>query len=140
MTRPEDWSLDHDPPRHQAVGGLLRQAENPPPGHDVDWARLHALVMRGAAAAWASGATRQWWDVIVQWRRVAAAASVAAMLAAGGLLWRSNGDEPELVVGDDAAPESVALARVVAAYPDDAVFSWFILTAGQDEFTTWDDR
>lgn len=85
-------------------------------------------------------AANEWWDVIVRWRRVVAAASVAAMLVAGGLLWSAARDEPALMLGEDAAPEAVALAGLVAAYPDDAVFSSFIETAGQDEFTSWDER
>ena len=79
-----------------------------------------------------------WWS---QWRRVAAAASVAAMLAAGALLWQAGGGRAELALSArTTAPESVALARVVAAYPDEAVLASLIETARTDEFTTWGTR
>jgi hypothetical protein len=99
--------------------------------------------MRGAARAGGPAARLppgEWWDVVVRWRQVAAAASVAAMLAAGALIWRSGGGAEEFAVGEDTAPESVALARVVAAYPDDAVLVSFLETAHNDEFTSWGAR
>ena len=129
MNDPSRWSLDQDPPRDESLGRLLRAAEGTPPGADVDWERLHAAVMRAAA--------RQWWDVVVQWGRFATAASVAAMLVIGALLWRSGPDPAELTLAADVAPESVALARVVAAYPNDAVLTTLLQTARYDEFTSW---
>jgi hypothetical protein len=103
---------------------------------------LHAAVMRRAAGSAGTSPgvpPRQWWDVLVQWRRVAAAASVAAILAAGTLEWRGESSmrEPEAA---DAAPESVALARVVADYPDDDVLTSLLQTARNDEFTSWGAR
>jgi hypothetical protein len=129
MSDPSSWTPDQDPPRDERLGRLLRQADVQPPGAGIDWERLHAAVMRGAR--W------RWWDVVVQWRRVAAAASVAAMLAAGALLWSAGSDSSDVVSQDDAAPESVALAQVVAAYPDDAVFTSMLQNARNDEFTSW---
>ena len=99
--------------------------------------------MRGAARAGGPAARLppgEWWDVVVRWRQVAAAASVAAMLAAGALVWRSGVGAEEFAIGDDTAPESVALARVVADYPDDAVLVSFLETARNDEFTSWGAR
>jgi hypothetical protein len=75
--------------------------------------------------------------VLVQWRRLAAAASVAAMLAAGALEWRGESSNQTREIRD-AAPESVALARVVAAYPDDDVLSSLLQTAGNDELASWE--
>jgi hypothetical protein len=142
MNDPRRWWPKQDPPRDDALARLLRQADTPPPGADVDWERLHTAVMRGAVSRGgiAAAPQREWWDVVVQWRRVAAAASVAAMLGAGALLWSTGPDSPELASGDDAAPESLALARVVAAYPDDAVFTSLIQTARNDDFTSWGDQ
>ena len=143
MNDPARWSLDQDPPRDDALARLLRAADGTAPGADVDWERLRTAIMRGAARAARPGgasAAREWWDVVVRWRRVAAAASVAAMLAAGALVWRSGGRAEEFAVGDDTAPESVALARVVAAYPDDAVLTSILETARNDEFTSWGAR
>jgi hypothetical protein len=134
MTDEPRWSLDRDPPRDEALGQLLRSAGGPTP-NDLDWERLHAAIMRAAKVS-AGVAPREWWGVLVQWRRMAAAASVAAMLAAGALEWRGESSMQTLELRD-AAPESVALARVVAAYPDDDVLSSLIQTAGNDELASW---
>jgi hypothetical protein len=143
MNDPAYWSHDQDPPRDDALARQLRAADGAAPGQDVDWERLRSAIMRGAARAGGPAARLppgEWWDVVVRWRQVAAAASVAAMLAAGALIWRSGGGAEEFAVGEDTAPESVALARVVAAYPDDAVLLSFLETAHNDEFTSWGAR
>ena len=143
MNDPVRWSHDQDPPRDDALARQLRVADGAAPGQDVDWERLRTAIMRGAARGGGPAARLppgEWWDVVVRWRQVAAAASVAAMLAAGALIWRSEGGTEEFAVADDTAPESVALARVVAAYPDDAVLVSFLETARNDEFTSWGDR
>ena len=127
------WSLDQDPPRDDALARLLAAADQPPPGADVDWERLRAAIVRRASVP------REWWDVVVQWRRVAAAASIAALLAAAALLWQADASEPDLAL-TDAAPESAALARVVASYPDDAVLTSMLEQSRTDEFTSWDPR
>ena len=143
MNDPAHWSHDQDPPRDDVLARQLRAADGAAPGQDVDWERLRTAIMRGAARAGGPTArlpSGEWWDVVVRWRQVAAAASVAAMLAAGALVWGSGGGAEEFAVGEDTAPESVALARVVAAYPDDAVLVSFLETARNDEFTSWGDR
>jgi hypothetical protein len=143
MNDPTLWSHDQDPPRDDVLARQLRAADGTAPGQHVDWERLHTAIMRGAARAGGPAARLppgEWWDVVVRWRQVAAAASVAAMLAAGAMVWRSGGGAEEFAVGDDTAPESVALARVVAAYPDDAVLVSFLETARNDEFTSWGAR
>lgn len=143
MNDPTLWSHDQDPPRDDALARQLRAADGTAPGQHVDWERLRTAIMRGAARAGGPAARLppgEWWDVVVRWRQVAAAASVAAMLAAGAMVWRSGGGAEEFAVGDDTAPESVALARVVAAYPDDAVLVSFLETARNDEFTSWGAR
>jgi hypothetical protein len=139
MTQEPHWSLDRDPPRDEALGRLLRSADGPAL-NDMDWERLHAAIMRAAGASAGvvpAESSREWWRVLVQWRRLAAAASVAAILVAGMLEWRgeSSSQTREL---RDAAPESVALARVVAAYPDDDVLSSLLQTAGNDELASWE--
>jgi hypothetical protein len=143
MNGPARWSHDQDPPRDVALARQLRAADGTAPGQHVDWERLRTAIMRGAGRAGGPAARLppgEWWDVVVRWRQVAAAASVAAMLAAGAMVWRSGGGAQEFAVGDDTAPESVALARVVAAYPDDAVLVSFLETARNDEFTSWGAR
>lgn len=136
MNDPSRWSLDQDPPRDEALARLLRAAAEPAPGADVDWERLHGRILRGTGAA---QAPREWWDVVVQWRRLALAASAAAILAAAALLWRTDSTGSELSL-TDAAPESAALARVVAAYPDEAVLTSMLEDGRNDEFTSWDTQ
>ena len=143
MNDPTLWSHDQDPPRDDALARQLRAADGTAPGQHVDWERLRTAIMRGAGRAGGPAGrlpSGEWWDVVVRWRQVAAAASVAAMLAAGALVWGSGGGAEEFAVGEDTAPETVALARVVAAYPDDAVLVSFLETAHNDEFTSWGDR
>jgi hypothetical protein len=133
MNGPSRWSFDQDPPRDPALARLLRAADHPAPDVGVDWERMHAAILRHAAGG--TALPREWWDVVVQWRRVAAAAGVAA-LAAGVLLWRAEAAGSDLTLAD-AAPESVALAQVVAAYPDEAVLTALVQADGNDEFTSW---
>jgi len=139
MNDPSRWSLDQDPPRDDALARLLAAADQPPPGADVDWERLRSTIVRRADLRGPVSAPREWWDVVVQWRRLAAAASIAALLAAAALLWQTEAYDAELAL-TDAAPESAALARVVAAYPDDAVLTSMLEQGRTDEFTSWDPR
>ena len=144
------WWLHQDPPRDDALARGLRAAESSAPDEDVDWGRLHATIMEAAKARGVEASARvgktgrtasgEWWDVVVQWRRVAAAASVAAMLTAGALVWGIGWAAEELAIGEDMAPESVALARVVAEYPDDSVLVSFLETARNDELASWGGR
>jgi len=142
MTDPAHWSLDRDPPHDRALARHLRAAEGTGPAADVDWDRLRSAIMAAAGASRPviRGAEREWWDVVVQWRRAAVAASVAAILGAGAMMWRSGPAAEELAIGEGTAPESVALARVVAEYPDDAVLLSFLDNARADEFTSWGER
>ena len=142
MNDPTRWSLDQDPPRDEALARRLRAAEGVAPGHDPDWERLRAAIMTAAGPAGTAPfrPAGEWLDVVVGWRRGAAAASVAAMLAAGALVWQSGSAAEELAIGEETAPESVALARVVADYPDDAVLVSFMENARNDEFTSWGSR
>jgi hypothetical protein len=139
MNDPSRWSLDQDPSRDESLGRLLRAAGGSTPDADMDWERFRAAVMRRAVGSRpARGGGREWWEVVVQWRRVAAAASIAATLAAGALVWQADGGE--LTLSEDDPPESVALARVVAAYPDDAVLTSLLQTARADELTSWGEQ
>ena len=140
MTDPTHWSLDRDPPRDEVLARQLRAAEGAAPGADTDWERLRSAIMAGAGGRGLLGAPREWWDVVVQWRRVAMAASVAAILGAGAMIWRGGPAAEELAIGEDTSPESVALARVVADYPDDAVLVSFLDNARADDITAWGDR
>lgn len=135
---PSHWSLDTDPPRDERLARLLRSAESADPAA-VDWDGLHARILRGAGMAAGAPAAREWWDVVAQWRRVALAASVAAILAAAALLWRTGQSDTDVSLYD-ATPETAALARVVVAYPDEAVFTSMVEDAGTDELAAWTPR
>jgi hypothetical protein len=139
MNDPSRWSLDQDPPRDDALAQLLAAADQPRPGADVDWERLRNTIVRRADLRGSVSSPREWWDVVVQWRRLAAAASIAALLAAAALLWQTDASDADLAL-TEAAPESAALARVVAAYPDDAVLTSMLEQSRTDEFTSWDPR
>jgi hypothetical protein len=141
MNDPNGWSPTSDPPRDEGLARLLRAADRAVPVGG--WERLHTSIMHAARASarFARAASgRDWWDVVLEWRRVAVAASIGAMLAAGALLWQAGAGADELAVGADDAPESVALARVVAAYPDDAVLTSLLQTAGDDALSDWGTR
>lgn len=135
---PSHWSLDTDPPRDERLARLLRSAESADPGA-VDWDGLHARILRGAGMAAGAPAAGEWWDVVAQWRRVAVATSMAAILGAGALLWRTGQSDTDVSL-HDATPETAALARVVVAYPDEAVFTSMVEDAGTDELAAWTPR
>jgi anti-sigma-K factor RskA len=135
---PSRWSLDEDPPRDVALARLLRSADPPAGPRPVDWDRLHTRILAAAGRAVRGPAAGEWWDVVAQWRRGAVAASVAAILAAAAL-WQMERSEAEVSL-TDAAPETAALARVVVAYPDEAVFSTMVQDGRTDELVAWESR
>ena len=135
---PSHWSFETDPPRDERLARLLRSGDSAEP-EAVDWEGLHARILRAAGMAAGAPAAREWWDVVAQWRRIALAASVAAILAAAALLWRTPQADTEVLL-KDAAPETAALARVVVAYPDEAVFTSMVEDAGTDELAAWGPR
>ncbi|MGH7499975.1 MAG: hypothetical protein ACREL3_14130 [Gemmatimonadales bacterium] len=128
---------DQDPERDEALARILRAGDIAIPHLDSDWDRLRLEIMRRAAGGGARAG--DWWEFIAQWSRVAAAASIAAMLCSFFLLWRaiSASPVPESLA---VAPESVAIARVATAYPDESAFASLVRTEHHDEFTTWGVR
>lgn len=58
------------------------------------------------------------------------------MLAVGVLIWRAEARGSQLALAE-AAPEEVALARVVAAEPNDAVLTSLLEAALGNELTSW---
>jgi hypothetical protein len=126
---------DRDPLRDEGLARILRAGNAAVPQDTVDWERLCRNVMRGAA----NSAALNWWEFVAQWGRVAVAASLAAMILSGFLLWQmiAGPPEPELAT---AAPESIAVARVASAYPDETTFASLVRTEHHDEFTTWGIR
>jgi hypothetical protein len=98
-----------------------------------------ARLARGARGPAARPDAGEWWDVVARWRRVAVAASVAAILAAAAMLWQTERSDAEVSL-TDAAPETAALARVVVAYPDEAVFSSMVQDGRTDALAAWESR
>jgi hypothetical protein len=127
-------STDRDPPPDEALGRVLRAGGADIPAGAVEWQRLRREIMRRAMSG---GRSRDWWEFVVQWGGVAAAASLGAILLSGLLLWQEVSGPGE---ASSAAPESIAIARVAAAYPDETVFSSLVQTEHSDEFTSWDTR
>jgi len=126
---------DHDPPRDEGLGRLLRAGDSPSLYFAVDWERLCRNVMRGAA----NSVVPNWWEFVAQWGRVAVAASVAAMILSGVLIWQVVAGSPETELAT-AVPESIAVARAASAYPDETTFASLVRTEHHDEFTTWGIR
>jgi hypothetical protein len=128
------WNTDRDPPLDEALGRVLRAGGAGIPSDVVDWQRLRGEILRRAMGG---GRSRDWWEFVAQWGAVAAAASLGAILLSGLLLW-------QVVTGSGeaarAAPESIAIARVATAYPDETVFSSLVQTEHSDEFTAWGTR
>jgi hypothetical protein len=122
---------NHDPSRDEWLARILRAAGGTVPYESVHWSRLRSNVLRRAAERAAPG----WWDVMAGWSRLAAAASIAAMLLSALLYWRAApvSSLPDSVA---AAPESVAIARVATAYPDEPAFASLVQVEHRDEFTT----
>ncbi len=139
MTDEPRWLLDRDPPRDEALGRLMRLGGAPVPAEAVNWEGLSRGIMRRARDARSSvpGLSPYWWDAVAQWGRLAAVASLAALLAIGILLSQGSPSSAEQEATAGLSPESVAIARVVAAFPDDAVLTSLVQTAHQDEFTSW---
>lgn len=127
---------DQDPSRDDALGRVLREGGAAVPYDAVPWARLQVEVMRQAVGR---AAAPGWWEFVAGWGRIAAAASVAAMLFSAVVYWRAV---PASAVPDAvaAAPESVAIARVATAYPDETAFASLVRAEHHDEFTAWGTR
>ncbi len=136
---PSHWSLDEDPPRDEALARLLRSADGSVGTRPMDWDRLHDRIAAAAGLPAARPDAGEWWDVVARWRRVAVAASVAAILAAAAMLWQTERSDAEVSL-TDAAPETAALARVVVAYPDEAVFSSMVQDGRTDALAAWESR
>jgi hypothetical protein len=132
------WSEDHDPDRDPALSRMLRAGGGEAPLGAVDWERLHAKVM--GLAAGQLGARRagsaSWYEIQTRWVPLAAAAVLAAVALVGAMLATAPSPlDPELA--GTQPPEAVAVARMVAAYPDDAVLASLVGSATGDETTEW---
>jgi hypothetical protein len=129
------WSRDHDPSPDPILARMLRAAEGEAPMDPVDWERLHARVMERAAGHMRSTwRPESWYEVAARWTPLAAAAVLGAVLLGGALVASTSGS---LDQAESQAPEAIAVARVVAAYPNDAVLASLIDSETGDEVSEW---
>ena len=125
------WSRDSDPPADPALTRLL-QAATGDVAPDVNWERLHARVMEGAVAQLRSRREDEWYDIVARWSPMAAAAILAAVLLGGAVIAATSGSIDPAAV-ESEAPEAIAVARVVASYPEDAVLASLMDDATDDQ-------
>jgi hypothetical protein len=132
------WSQDHDPGPDPILSRMLRAAGGEAPLDAVDWEGLHARVTQAAAHQLRSKAGRdsaEWYDFAARWIPPAAAAVLGAILLGGALVATTPGPlDPDQA--ESQSPEAVAVARVVAAYPDDAVLA-SLIGSETDEGSEW---
>lgn len=129
------WSRDSDPPPDPALTRLLQAASDDVVA-EVDWERLHATVMGRAAAQLRSGRQEEWYEVAARWIPMAAAAILTAVLLSGAIIATTPGSI-DLAEAESDTPEAVAVARVVASYPDDAVLASLMGNATEDQANDW---
>ena len=125
------WSRDSDPPADPALTRML-QAATGDAATGVDWERLHARVMERAEAQLRSRRQEEWYDVVARWIPMAAAAILAAVLLGGALIATTPGVIDPTAV-ESETPEAIAVARVVASYPEDAVLASLMDDATEDQ-------
>jgi hypothetical protein len=132
------WSQDHDPDPDPALTRMLRAAGGEAPVDAVDWERLHGRVMERAAGPIRRRSPQpgEWYEIAARWIPVAAAAVLVAVLLSGVMVATTPGalDPAET---ENQSPEAMAVARVVAAYPDDAVLASLMGTTTADELAEW---
>ena len=132
-------SQDHDPSPDPTLSRMLRAGGGEAPLDAVDWDRLHARVMRAAAEHMRlkeRPEPSEWYEVAARWFPLAAAAVLGAVLLTGALVATTPGSlDPEQ--DQNPSPAAVAVARVVAAYPNDAVLASLIGGETGDEVSEW---
>ncbi len=133
------WSLDRDPEPDPTLTRMLRAGGGEAPLDTVNWERLQGRVMERAAQKIRSRRppeAGEWYEVAARWIPAAAAAVFAAVLLSGALVATT----PAAIdpgQSESESPEEIAVARLVAAYPDDAVLASLIGNASADDLTTW---
>jgi hypothetical protein len=107
-----------DPPRDEALGALLRQAEGDVPLHAVDWDALAARIARSLPGR----ATITWWSYADRWSRRMLPLAFAASLLGAVALWQAG--ELSSVTAASAAVTDVVADVVQGAPVDDAARSF----------------
>jgi hypothetical protein len=107
----------NDPPRDEALIGLLRQAAGDVPVHAVDWDALASRIARALPGR----ATTTWWSYAERWSRRMLPLALAATLVGAFALWEA--DEPSNTVAASGAPD-VVVDLVQGAPAEDAASSF----------------
>jgi hypothetical protein len=106
-----------DPPRDEALGALLRQAEGDVPVHAVDWDALASRIARSLSGR----ATLTWWSYAEHWSQRLLPLAFAASLLGAVALWQAG----ELSgVASASAVTDVVAAVVQGAPVEDAARSF----------------
>lgn len=133
------WSKDRDPEPDPSLARMLRAAGSEAPHDAVDWERLHDNVMGRVTERIRSRRrpeAREWYELAARWMPAAIAAVLGAVLLSGALVATTPAalDPAET---ESQSAEAIAVARLVAAYPDEAVLASLMGDASADELTTW---
>jgi hypothetical protein len=107
----------NDPPRDEALAGLLRRAEGDVPVHAVDWDALASRIARALPGR----AATTWWSYAERWSRRMLPLALAATLVGAFALWEA--DEPSNTVSASGAPD-VVVDLVQGAPAEDAARSF----------------
>jgi hypothetical protein len=126
--------MSADPRRDPDIARMLRAAGDAPILPAEEGERLVAAVMAAVRAEVARGAPPvSWWEVAARWLPAAAAAGVAAVLLSGAVILAAGRS------GADSAPETAAVAQVLASYPDDSVLATLLAGAAPDDLAPWSE-
>jgi hypothetical protein len=107
-----------DPPRDEALGALLRQAEGDVPVRAVDWDALASRIARSLPGR----ATITWWSYADRWSQRMLPLALAASLLGAVALWQAG--ELSSVTAASAAVTDVVADVVQGAPVDDAARSF----------------
>jgi hypothetical protein len=130
-----DGAWDHDPTRDPLLQRALGDSARAPLG-EADARRLEAAIMTAVRREVVRGITATWWEVAARWAPAAAAAGIAAVLLSGAVflsMTASGSASP----GEEAAPETAAVAQVIDQYPEDAVLASLISGDEPDALSPW---
>ena len=126
--------MSADPGRDPAIARILRAAGDTPSLSAGESERLQAAVMAAVRAEVARGIPpASWWDVAARWLPAAAAAGLAAALLSGAVILAAARSGMDV----EAAPETAAVAQVLASYPDDSVLATLLAGGRTDDPAAW---
>jgi|GEM_PF-3791640 len=128
--------MNADPRRDPAIARILRAAGDTPALSAAESERLQAAVMAAVRAEVARGIPPgSWWEVAARWLPAAAAAGLAVALLSGAVILAAARSAADA----EPAPETAAVAQVLASYPDDSVLATLLAGGRADELAAWSE-